>query len=87
LCSQHGKADRAIDVFYLALQFTTPHANPDLAALIHYDANSEMARRIGELSKTVLRPGDPQDASHRTAKDILRSLEMIERELKHKRPR
>jgi hypothetical protein len=85
LCSQHGKADRAIDVFYLALQFTTPHANPDLAALIYYEPNGEMAKRIGELSKMVLRPGDPADATHRTAKDILRSLEMIERELSHRR--
>jgi hypothetical protein len=80
-CSQQGKTDRGIDVFYLALQFTTPHANPDLAGLIHYDPKSEMARQIGELSKTVLRPGDPTDASHRTAKDILRSLELLERDI------
>jgi hypothetical protein len=85
LCSQHGKADKAIDLFYLALQFTTPHANPDLASLIHYDPNSEMAREINALSKTVLRPGDPGDTTHKSAKDILRSLELIERNLKQKR--
>jgi hypothetical protein len=85
LCSQHGKADKAIDVFYLALQFTTPHANPDLASLIHYDPNSEMAKEISSLSKTVLRPGDPGDTTHKSAKDILRSLELIERNLKQKR--
>jgi hypothetical protein len=84
LCSQHGKADKAIDLFYLALQFTTPHANPDLASLIHYDPHSEMAKQIEALSKTVLRPGDPADTSHKSAKDILRSLELIERRLKPK---
>jgi tRNA A-37 threonylcarbamoyl transferase component Bud32 len=85
-CSQQGKTDKGIDVFYLALQFTTPHANPDLAGLIHYDPQSEMARQIGELSKTVLRPGDPTDPSHRSAKDILRSLELLERDI-HRRSR
>jgi tRNA A-37 threonylcarbamoyl transferase component Bud32 len=76
-----GKVDKGVDVFYLALQFTTPHANPDLANLIHFEPNSEMARRIAALSKTVLRPGDPNDSSHQSAKDILRSLELIDRDL------
>jgi serine/threonine protein kinase len=76
-----GKVDKGVDVFYLSLQFTTPHANPDLAHLIHYEPHGEMARRIAALSKTVLRPGDPNDASHKTAKDILRSLELIDRDL------
>ena len=76
-----GKVDKGVDVFYLALQFTTPHANPDLAHLIHYDPNGEMARRIAALSKTVLRPGDPNDKSHQSAKDILRALELIDRDL------
>ncbi|HEY7120238.1 MAG TPA: hypothetical protein VH475_26860 [Tepidisphaeraceae bacterium] len=81
--SQIGKADKGIDVFYLALQFTTPHANPDLASLIHHEPNGEMAKRIDELSKTVLRPGDPADTTHKSAKDILHSLEMIDRDLNH----
>jgi hypothetical protein len=84
LCSQHGKADKAIDLFFLALQFTTPHNNPDLKSLIHYEPNSEMAHQIAALSKTVLRPGDPGDTTHKSAKDILRSLELIERRLKSK---
>jgi tRNA A-37 threonylcarbamoyl transferase component Bud32 len=81
LCDKQGKADKGIDVFYLSLQFTTPHANPDLAGLIHYDPQSEMARQISDLSKTVLRPGDPADTTHKSAKDILRSLELIERDI------
>lgn len=82
--SSQGKTDKGIDVFYLALQFKTPHANPDLASLIHYDPNSEMAREIEALSQTVLKPPDPNDTSHKSAKDILRSLELIERKLKHR---
>jgi hypothetical protein len=85
LCSQHGKADKAIDLFYLALQFTTPHANPDLAGLIHYEPTSRMAREIAELSTKILRPKDPTDATYKSAKDILRSLELIERDLLHRR--
>jgi serine/threonine protein kinase len=80
-----GKVDKGVDVFYLALQFATPHANPDLASLIHHEPNSEMAQRLAALSKTVLRPGDPNDASHQSAKDILRSLELIDRDLMHHR--
>jgi hypothetical protein len=85
LCASQGKTDKAIDVFYLALQFTTPHANPDLASLIHYDPSSEMAQEIAALSQTVLKPADPNDTTHKTAKDILRSLELIERKLADRR--
>ena len=81
LAAQHGKVDKAIDLFYLALQFATPHANPDLAGLIHYDPDSDMSRAIHRLSQSILRPQDPEDTTHRTAKDILRSLELIERDL------
>jgi hypothetical protein len=79
---QHGKVDRAIDLFYLAVQLTTPHANPDLAGLIQYDPTSDMALAISELSRLILRPPDPNDTSHRSAKDILRSLELIEQKLR-----
>jgi len=82
LCTKHGKVDKAIDVFYLSLQYTTPHANPDLAGLIHYDPQSRMAKEIAALSATVLRPADPDHPPHQSAKDILRSLELIEEKLK-----
>ena len=80
--TQHGKVDKAIDLFYLAVQFTTPHANPDLAGLIQYDPTSDSALALSELSRNILRPHDPHDTSHRSAKDILRSLELIEQKLR-----
>jgi hypothetical protein len=43
-----------------------------------------MAREIEALSQTVLKPADPNDTSHKSAKDILRSLELIERKLNHR---
>jgi hypothetical protein len=82
LTRQHGKVDKAIDLFYLAVQFTTPHANPDLAGLIQYDPTSDMSLALSELSRRILRPEDPNDTSHRSAKDILRSLEIIEQKLR-----
>jgi serine/threonine protein kinase len=80
--TQHGKVDKAIDLFYLAVQFTTPHANPDLAGLIQYDPTSDTALALSELSRNILRPHDPHDTSHRSAKDILRSLELMEQKLR-----
>ncbi len=82
LCTKHGKVDKAIDVFYLSLQFNTPHGNPDLAGLIDYDQTGEMAKMIHELSSTVLRPDNPTDTAHKSAKDILRSLELIEEKMR-----
>jgi len=85
LCAKQGKVDKAIDVFYLSLQYTTPHANPDLAGLIHYEPESRMAKELAALSATVLRPRNPDEPPHQSAKDILRSLELIEEKLLHAR--
>jgi hypothetical protein len=41
-----------------------------------------MALAIAELSRLILRPPDANDTSHRSAKDILRSLELIEQKLR-----
>ena len=39
------KPDKAADFFYLALQFNSPHANPDLAGLIDYDPDQQRCPR------------------------------------------
>jgi len=33
----HQKVDRAVDLFYLALQMNRPHLNPDFNALVDHD--------------------------------------------------
>ena len=82
LATKHGKVDKAIDLFYLALQFTTPHGNPDLAGLIHHEPEGAQAREIGKLSAAVLRPEKPDEPVYRSAKDVLRALELVEEKLR-----
>jgi hypothetical protein len=72
------KADKAADFFYLALQFNSPHSNPDLAGLIDYHPTSQEARDLSELTSQILRPKDPAQPAFRSAKDILHGIERIQ---------
>ena len=72
-----NKPDKAADFFYLALQFNSPHANPDLAGLIDYDPQSCEARELAKLTGEILRPKDPAHPTFRSAKDILHGIERI----------
>jgi hypothetical protein len=81
----YQKVDKAVDFFYLAVQFSTPHANPDLAGLIHYDPTSRDAKDLAALTKEILRPADPQRPTFRSAKDILHGVERIMLKLDRRR--
>jgi len=76
-----GKVDKAVDFFYLAVQFNAPHQNPDLSDLIIYDERSEDARQLEKLTREILRPGDPANPTYRSAKDILHGVERIQLKL------
>jgi tRNA A-37 threonylcarbamoyl transferase component Bud32 len=76
-----GKVDKAVDFFYLAVQFNAPHQNPDLADLITYDPKSEDARQLEKLTREILRPADPAHPTFRSAKDILHGVERIQLKL------
>jgi serine/threonine protein kinase len=78
-----GKPDKAADFFYLALQFNSPHANPDLAGLIDYDPVSKDARDLSALTSQILRPTDPAHPLFKSAKDILHGIERIQLGLSH----
>jgi hypothetical protein len=78
-----GKPDKAADFFYLALQFNSPHANPDLAGLIDYDPVSKDARDLSALTSQILRPADPAHPLFKSAKDILHGIERIQLGLTH----
>jgi tRNA A-37 threonylcarbamoyl transferase component Bud32 len=82
--SVSGKIDKAVDFFYLAVQFNAPHHNPDLADLILYDPKGEDARQLEKLTREILRPADPANPTFRCAADILRGVERIQ--LKLNRP-
>jgi hypothetical protein len=73
-----NKPDKAADFFYLALQFNSPHNNPDLAGLIQYDPNSKDARELARLTSEILRPKNPEHPTFRSAKDILHGIERIQ---------
>jgi hypothetical protein len=72
------KADKSADFFYLAVQFNSPHSNPDLSDLIDYDPTSTEARDLARLTHEILRPANPQLPAFRSAKDILHGVERIQ---------
>lgn len=89
ILQSHQKAHKAIDFFYLAVQFNCPHSNPDLSDLIEYDPNSKDARDLAKLTLAILRPADPANPIYRSAKDILHGIERMQLHLddRHKQPR
>ncbi|HWP39574.1 MAG TPA: hypothetical protein VNL70_01520, partial [Tepidisphaeraceae bacterium] len=72
------KPDKAADFFYLALQFNSPHNNPDLAGLIEYDPRSREARDLAALTSEILRPANPAAPAFRSARDILHGVERLQ---------
>jgi hypothetical protein len=77
----HQKVDKAIDFFYLAVQFNSPHANPDLIDLIKYDPKSQESKFLSRLTAEILRPANPAQPVYRSAKDILYGVERIQKHL------
>jgi hypothetical protein len=75
----HGKTDKIVDAFYLAVQIAKPHGNPDLVPLIHVEPGSEIHRALDALTAAILRPKNPAKAEFKTAGDILRGLDRIQR--------
>ncbi|MGD0464017.1 MAG: phosphotransferase [Tepidisphaeraceae bacterium] len=69
------RVDKAVDYFYLAMQISSPHANPDLKDLIQYDKQGPEARLLSKLTEQILRPADPSKPPFRSAADILRGIE------------
>jgi len=77
----HGRVDRAVDLFYLAVQMRKPLANPDFEGLVRFDPKSAQASRIDRLTGAILRPEDPNEPAFKTAADVLAGLDRIERTL------
>jgi serine/threonine protein kinase len=72
------KVDKAVDCFYLAVQISSPHANPDLKDLIRFDKESQEAKRLSRLTEQILRPADPAKPVFRSAADILRGIRQLQ---------
>ncbi|MFW6335874.1 MAG: hypothetical protein ACOC3G_01935 [Phycisphaeraceae bacterium] len=82
----HGKADKTVDAFYLALQIAKPKGHPELSQLIEVDPESETYRMLANLTAAVLRPKNTDKADFKTAGDILRGVRRIRARLES-RPR
>ncbi len=83
----HQKVDRAADLFCLAVQMNNPQKHPDFAGLIDYDPDSEAAKKIELLTKSILRPKDPKRPRYISARDLLGGIVRIERTLNGKTPK
>ena len=77
----HQKVDKAIDLFYLAMQMKKPHANPDFVGLIEFDDKSPVTSEISRLTHRVLRPADATDVKYRTAADLVQGIDRIRKRL------
>ena len=70
-----------MDNFYLAVQISAPHTNPDLKGLVKYDPGSDEAEALGKLTARILRPKDPGNPRFQTAADIYGGIRKIEQYL------
>lgn len=80
------KVDKAVDCFYLAVQISSPHANPDLKDLIHFDRESLEGKELAALTEQILRPLDPAKPVFRSAADILAGIRKLRTEAGGVRP-
>ncbi len=79
LADIHGKADRHADVFFLALQIGHPLSNPELVGLVTSEPEGYIRKSLETLTAAVLRPKDPGHAGFKSAADLLRGIDRIER--------
>jgi serine/threonine protein kinase len=82
----YGKVDKAVDLFYMAMQISAPGGNPDLRGLINWTTGSAESNALARLRKDILRPPDAENPGYRTARDILEGIERLQRDLKENRP-
>ena len=81
ITASHGKVDKAVDLFYLAVQFNQPHKNPDFKDLVAHDPQSPQARALEQLTDQILRPADPDNPPYRSVNDVLQALLKLETQL------
>lgn len=79
LTGAQGQVDKAVDLFYLAVQINDPLQNPEFRGLIEFDPASEQAAALAKLTEDVLKPKDPQNPTIRTARELLEGILWTER--------
>jgi hypothetical protein len=78
----YQRVDKAVDLFYLAVQISQPTANPDLRELVRYEKFSPEAVGLSGLTDAILRPPNPNLPRFRTARDVLDEIVRIEADVK-----
>ena len=81
ICNSRGRVDKAVDIFYLAVQFNSPHDNPDLKELIDFRPGSDESLVLQKLTRQILTPSDPHNPIIKSARDVLKALEVANDEL------
>ncbi len=76
--AQH-KVDKAVDLFYLAVQINYPVTTPDFRDLIAYDPSAPDAAKLKQLTDQILRPKDPANPTYRSARDMLEGIQRLTR--------
>jgi hypothetical protein len=79
----YQRVDKAVDLFYLAVQMNQPLNNPDFEGLVQFDLNSPEAKGLERLTHEILHPVDPSRPPYRTARDVLAGVRNLERSLKN----
>ncbi|MEM1208982.1 MAG: hypothetical protein AAGI54_06915 [Planctomycetota bacterium] len=82
----HHNVSPALDSYYLAVTINRPKHNPLFAHLIDHNKQSPQAKALTALTAAVLRPKATDKAEFKTAADILRGIQRIERKLGQPRP-
>ncbi|MFW6060815.1 MAG: hypothetical protein ACODAQ_11590 [Phycisphaeraceae bacterium] len=77
----HGKVDKGVDSFYLAVQINQPHKHPELRHLVKVDKQGAAYKHLHRLTSAILRPKNPDKADYKSAADIRRGILRIQSRL------
>lgn len=75
------KPHKAVDLFYMVLQFNTPHENPDLRDFIRYTPNSKEDYELSRLSRRLFAPENLERGKVYTAAHVLNGLQTLQERL------
>lgn len=75
------KPDKALDIFFLAYQFITPHDNPDLRDFIIYRPGSDEDVELKKMVHRLYSPGPAEMEKVYGARHLARAIKMIKARL------
>ena len=75
------KTDKAVDLYYLVRQFTTPHENPDLTDFIDYQPNSPEDYELHKITRRLFAPEDLEPGKVYNVSHVINGLRVIRKRL------